>query len=450
MTLVKRAHRGPIVCGVDIGSTNTKVVGLGADSRVVSRAQRQTPRDDTDLSIDAQQLLRLIEDMLLEVCGTEFAVHAVCAVGVGEDGIPVDAQLRPTASALAWFDPRRARLFTAVAPQLAAADGVGVGDDAARTLVGWLWAREQGQLESAAGWVSLTDYAASAWSGTAFMSDSIAARTAAWDGRTRSWVLARVESTLRDPTLLPKVLTAGEAVGPILSRRLDAAGVLAPGALAIAGGHDHPIGGWAVDRLDQGAVLDSMGTAEVVVAQAPEQVNRTTGVDVAPGIRNTGTSLLSVEEFTRNVEWASLDPEVASELRLIASGRRKPDGYVDSDVFVAGDRGGGRPKYSVGAPAKATSRAAAVLGALARVGADAIDEVTALMPAPGHVYVAGGWSRAPGWLAIKEQVSGRRMQIVHEPEVAAVGAAMLAAAALDWVVDADTVMRADTSHESAR
>ncbi|NKF33363.1 hypothetical protein HER21_43850, partial [Pseudomonas sp. BGM005] len=58
------------------------------------------------------------------------------------------------------------------------------------------------------------------------------------------------------------------------------------GAIVVAGGHDHPIGGWAADQLSPGAVLDSMGTAEVVVAQSREgRIDRRNHVEVAPGIR---------------------------------------------------------------------------------------------------------------------------------------------------------------------
>lgn len=427
-----RANRTPVVCGIDIGSTNTKVVALDADSQVVGRAQRRTPRDEMDLSIDASRVLDLVEQMLLEVCRDRFSIRGTCAAGVGEDGFPVDVRMRPLHPALAWFDPRRTRVFAALEPELLPSSGIGVADDAARTVVGWRWARDQHHLEGAAAWIALTDFIATAWTGRAFASDTIASRTAAWDGTTRRWIEPRVRVTLGELALLPQVLPAGAVVGRIVSARLSDAGVLADEAVAVAGGHDHTIGGWAVHQLDPGAVLDSMGTAEVVVAQTDQRVGRTPSVDVAPGIRSDGTSLLSVEEFTRNVDWASNDPAVAAEIRAMATGEREPNDSLLSDAFVAGVRGGGRPRYAVDAPADATSRASAVLGALARTGADAIEDVAALAPDHARVYVAGGWSRAEGWLAIKQRMSGRTMIVVHEPEVAAVGSALLAAGAVGW------------------
>jgi len=440
--VVAPTHRLPIVCGIDIGSTNTKVVAVDPRSTVVARTQRATPRDPADLSIDAGGLRTLVEDMVIEVCGDSYAVVATSGVGVGEDGVPLDAALSPLAPALAWFDPRRSRMFTSIRDHLIDRPSVGVTPDPARTVVGWRWAHQEGQLARAASWVSVTDSVGAAWSGRAFMSDTIAARTAAWDGDTRSWIPESVNATLGNLDLLPPVLSAGTVVGSLRSDRLADAGCVGADAVVVVGGHDHPVGGWAVDRIAPNAILDSMGTAEVVVAQSRSRLHRTPTIDVAPGVGHPGTSLLCVEEFTRNVEWASLDPAVAVELRNLVVGVSTPDPAFDSDAFITGGPGGGRPRYSLDAPAAPLARASAVLGALARVGADAIRDVAALMPETAPVYVAGGWSRARGWVAIKERVTDQQMRVVEEPEVAAVGAAILAAEAIGWQISASDALGA--------
>lgn len=437
---VTRTRRTPVVCGIDIGSTNTKTVALTGDSTVVARVQRPTPRSISDLSVDADQLRRMVEGMLLELCGSRYVLAAACTVGVGEDGILVDDRGAPRGPALTWFDPRRARLFGQMQPFLRDEPAAGVADDAARTMVGWSWARQEGQVRDAAAWVALTDHVGAWWSGRPFMSDTLAARTAAWNGHGRHWIDERVVLTLGDERLLPPVVATGALVGDLRSAELLAADVVAPDAVVVAGGHDHPVGGWAIDQVDSGAILDSMGTAEVVVGQSPDRLDRTDTIDVAPGIRQPGTSVLCVEELTRNIEWASLDPDVGAALRALVSGDAAPDGSLHGDAFIAGVRGGVRPRYALDAPAAPGSRASAVLGALARLGTSALDDVASVMPAGSVTYVAGGWSRATGWLAIKEQISGRELRPVREPEVSAIGAAMLAAAAIGWDVSADAVL----------
>lgn len=434
-------ERTEVVCGIDIGSTNCKVVALDRNGSVVARARQQTPRNRSDLSIDAEGILDAIEDMILEVCGTDYIVAAVACAGVGEDGVLVDKDCRPLGRALAWFDPRRTRLFEGLEPHLSSSDWIGVHANPTHTLTGWLWSRQQGTTTKPASWAAITDYAANRWSKRSFISDSLASRTAAWDRRTRTWLANRVEMTLGSTDLLPEVIRTGEPVGPLHSMRLSGAGVLAPKATVVAGGHDHPIGGWGVDQLHPGAILDSMGTAEVVVAQSPTpNVPRFGNCDVGPGILSQGSTLLTVTELSRNVDWTSQDPAVAAALRAIIDGSEKPDEYLHSESFIPGGPGGIRPRYAADAPADPLSRASAVAGALARAGDAAIEAVASRMPAGAPVYVAGGWARSQGWIDIKRTFIDTDVHVIPEPEVTAVGAALLAANAINWQVPAKAAL----------
>ncbi|WP_291051809.1 FGGY family carbohydrate kinase [Herbiconiux sp.] len=443
------SSRRPVACGVDVGTTNAKVVLIGEDGAVLARAGRPTPRDAEGQWVDADALFAAIEEMVLEACGDDYEIHAICAAGVGEDGVLVDSASRPLSKALAWFDPRRHGVFRALRADLRDDEAFDAETDPVRTLVGWAWSRAElegagADVASARSWVALADLAGVRWSGRAFLSDTLASRTGAWRAADREWSAERVALTLGSADLLPPVVRTGDVVGAVDSPALRAAGVLASDAITVAGGHDHPIGGWGVDQLVPGAVLDSMGTAEVIVAQSLRPgLRRHEHVDVAPGIRSEGSTLLRVEELARNVEWASQDPEVAARIRLLLQGGVEPEPVLDAGYFVPGPRGGGRPSYSLDAPSDPLARASAVLGALAAVGRDAVlavDRVAESAPhddaaRPREVRLAGGWARSPGWLEIKAAVTGRPTAVIAEPEVTAVGAALLAARARGWAPD---------------
>jgi sugar (pentulose or hexulose) kinase len=447
MAFVANTARIPVVCGVDIGTTNAKVIALDASGSVVARASRPTPRDADGLWIDALALFATIEQMVLEVCGDRYQVHAISAAGVGEDGVLVDSSLRPLTKALAWFDPRRQSIFRTLRPALRDDESFDSDSDPGRALVGWKWSRNQAGLVDvdAASWIALADLPGVMFTGTPFISDTLASRTGAWRSTDRAWAHDRVELTLGSAHLLPKVVPTGDVIGAVDSPTLRAAGVIASDAIAVAGGHDHPIGGWGVDQLIPGAVLDSMGTAEVIVLQSPlTGIARQHNVDVAPGIRSAGTTLLRVEELSRNVEWASQAPEVAASIRDLLAGTVAPEHVLDSGYFNPGTRGGGRPSYALDAPHDPLARASAVLGALARTGRDAIDAVSAAgatvsatpgTGTPARVLLAGGWVRSPGWVSIKATVNGYDTAAILEPEVTAVGAALLAAKARGWSLD---------------
>ncbi|RKT36016.1 xylulokinase [Microbacterium sp. AG1240] len=431
------SSRVPVACGVDVGSTNSKVVAIDPSGAVVARASRPTPRDAVDLSVKVDRLFDAVEEMVVEVCGEIFEVHAICVAGVGEDGVLVDERLRVLTPALTWFDPRRQDLFRALRPQLVDDETFDSETDPVRTVVGWAWARAHETAGRARSWLALTDLAACRWAARPFFSDTLASRTAAWRSSDRVWAFDRVTATLGSPELLPPVVATGEIVGALESTTLRAAGVIAADAITVAGGHDHPIAGWGVQQIVPGAILDSMGTAEVVVAQVPGlPVARGEHVDVAPGIRSDGRTLLRVEELARNVQWASQDADVAAHVRALLEGAAEPLPLWDSGYFVPGERGGGAPSYSSDAPRDPRARASAVLGALAVAGRDAVDAVSAGMPGRAEVRLAGGWVRSPGWIEIKSAVHRLRAAPILEPEVTAVGAALLAATARGWRPDA--------------
>ena len=137
---MRRTH---VSCGVDIGSTNIKVVAVRADGTVVARHSRPTPRLSNHLSVDAEEMLTLVEEMLLEAAGRDWAIASVCVAGVGEDGVLVDATGHAAVESLPWFDPRRAPIFAELPDDVrasAAKSITGVELDAARTVVGWRWA----------------------------------------------------------------------------------------------------------------------------------------------------------------------------------------------------------------------------------------------------------------------------------------------------------------------
>lgn len=425
-----------MVGGVDIGTTNLKVVALDPEGTVVARAIRPTPREAGTSLIDAGTLVAAIEDMVVAVCGDRYLLAAICAAGMGEDGVLLDAHLAPAMPALAWFDPVRQDLFARLRPDLGPDDGLDVAADPTRTLVGWAWARRHPGFEAGGTWVALADVAATRWAERAFLSDTLAARTGAWRSADRSWDAGRLAATLGSVDLLPPVLRTGEIVGPLVAPRLRATGVVAEDALVVAGGHDHPVGGWGVDRMVPGVVLDSMGTAEVVVTQSrvPRPVAGVE-VDTAPGILSPGVTVLRVEELARNVQWASRDPEVGAHLRELLGGRDAALPVFDAGYFLPGHRGGGTPSYAADAPRDPRLRASAVLGALAIAGREAVDAVRAGAGGAGEVRLAGGWLRSPGWVDVKAAVDGGRSTPILEPQVTAVAAALLAAEARGWTPD---------------
>lgn len=407
---------GALVCGIDIGSTNLKVVladegGASLWCRAVETPRvsfRGGPATDADALVDA------VEDLILEgwsAVGGGRPIRAVAAGGVGEDGIGLALDGRPTGPALPWFDRRAEREAAELAfnPEADARIGVAVGAD--RTLAKWLWLRrnEPDHLVFASTWVALTDYPAVRWCGRAFMSRTLAARTAAYDVHARRWIAPLLDAAGAPP--LPDVVDAGTVVGTMRPGRLTAVGAATTATLLVAGGHDHPIAASAIRAEVPGARIDSLGTANVLYAEADRSTRPvapiaglacSVPVEAGPGI-----AFLGVVEMA-----ASLTPNRIDRVplaRLLAAPRlpgRPLDADPDRDAVLR------RRIEAVTFEARRLMRA--------------MDEAGV---APGPLLATGGWSRSRALMELRASIFGRPIAVVEEPELVGLAAALLAARA---------------------
>lgn len=399
------------LCGIDIGTTNLKVVLM--DEAGVCRWSRTIPTPRVPfregVATDAEALLAMVEALVIEgwrATGAGRALRAIAATGVGEDGVGLDAQLRPTGPALPWFDARAAREAAELAhhPDADARLGLPIGPD--RTVAKWLWLRRHAPelLAGATSWVALTDYPATRWSGTPFMSRTLAARTAAYDVFTRRWVDGLLAAAGAPP--LPPVRDAGTVIGTVAGGALRASGAADGETLLVAGGHDHPVAAAAIRRSDTRARIDSLGTANVVYGEtvhvpAPAlHPPLALSVPVVAGPGPAGLACLGVFELAHH-----LAPDAPARAAL--------------DAALAAPRLSGAPL--AGGPLRRRLEEASLA---ARAMFRAMD---GLGVPEGAIYATGGWSRARGFMELRASVLGVPLHVVEEPELTALGAALLAA-----------------------
>ena len=401
-----------LFCGVDIGSTNLKV-GLsdgGGQLRHVEIVPTPRLRDMGPPVTDPATLLRRIEDLILRAWQAAGArpITAICTTGVGEDGMLLDADLRPLAPAIPWFDRRAAADADQIRASAAATIQAGIAMDPTRTGAKWRWlARCQPDLMARARlWVALTDYPLIAWGAAPFMAGTLAARTGCYDPEARGWIADLLAECSAPP--LPPVVPAGRVVGRVTSPALIATGAVTRQTLLVAGGHDHPIAASAILRSDPAAQVDSLGTASVLYAEIPAApaapaalLARSVPVRGGPGL-----SLIGVVALAEALSASATPAEIRAFLqRLPVPGRPGqprplPPGPPD-----------GRPIRAVLEAAAMTTRAM----------------LDALPPAPLHA--TGGWSRSEGLLQLRASVLDRTILAAKEPELALVGAALMGAEA---------------------
>ena len=419
-------------CGVDLGTTNIKVLLLAADGRVLWRESRPTPRvsDGIGPCTDAEQLFEAVEGMILRAhaaSGLRTPLRGICTGGTGEDGVPLGDALRPLDLAIPWND-RRADIHAARMAQtrLWSRARLPVGIDSARTAAKWAWLHENrpGLMERAAVWVALTDYPAARWTQRPFMSQTLAARTACYDIVDGAWLTPLLQACGAPP--LPPVLAGGTVLGPVVAGNLLGTGVVDARTRVVVGGHDHPMAASLVCSLYPGAALDSMGTAELVYVEGPAAgpAPRNTLFAASLPVQGEAVAWLGVFELS-----GTLDPILAASgpmrdlFERVMAGEAIPAPPGSEGLRFLPWLGPNQLPEAAPAPL----RLRAVLEGCAMVARRLLEEAAVLAGPLGTIFVAGGWARSNSFLQLRADVLGARLHRATEPQLSALGSAVLAA-----------------------
>ncbi|SCM75034.1 Carbohydrate kinase FGGY [uncultured Pleomorphomonas sp.] len=425
-----------LYCGVDIGSTNIKVVLVDEVAGVIARRRRPTPRLGQDTAgarageAEPLVLLKALEDMIIDAWRQAAGgrpIAAIAATGVGEDGCLIDAHLRPLSTAIPWFDNRAAAEADELASAHDCVDVTGLAFEPTRTAAKWLWIARHRPVPVVTGWIALTDFPAAWWSGRTFLSETLAARTACYD------ISARVFrddllAAARAPTL-PPVLPAGATVGPMRPGRLTQAGAATTATRLVAGGHDHPVAASVAHRLHPDAIVDSLGTAELVYGEtdrsAPPRPGIVRSVAVLPG-REARFKVFELAAALAPLRLPTPSGDLLSDLLAAAEISAEAAPSVDP-----ADHAAVAAILAQANESDARRIAAALLVACARVTAGILDDLAASGVGDGPLFATGGWSRSDALMRLRAGILGRPIHRIDEPELAALGAALIAGARPD-------------------
>jgi xylulokinase len=271
----------PLLAGVDVGTTHTKIAlyaascrrastpdgvasdRVGATFRSVAARRIATPGDGA-------ALVGAVFGALAEC--VEEAGRAPVAVGVAsmaETGVALDRRLAPLHPLIRWDDPRGAGELADLrrSPGRAEVAAVSGANLALKTpLVRWAWLARQhpGLLAATRAWVSAADLVATALTGEVVTDATLAGRTGAYDHRAGRWHPDLCAAAGLDPALLPRVVPAGQPAGTV-QREAAARTSLPAGTPVVVAGHDHLVAAYAAGVRRPGHLADSMGTAEALL-----------------------------------------------------------------------------------------------------------------------------------------------------------------------------------------
>ena len=457
---------GPLLVGVDFGTTNIKAIVFDTAGRVVAQASTPTPtripRPGRAYYLPEEMWQRTVE-ALRRVTGQlddPARVASIAFASLGETAVPIDADDQPTYHAIAWFDQRtrpqaewlgrvigRDRLFSVTGLSLSELFGL--------CKVLWFKQEEPDAYIRTVKWLNVADYLAYRLSHVAATDYSLASRMLSLDLRELRWADDILGEVGVPPELFAPLTSSGTDLGPILPEVARATGL--PEATRVAvGGHDHVCGALAAGVVSPGMALNSNGTSEVMFLplQKPlsdPQLGRQ-GFEV--GVHVDGEHYYTwgtVRTSGACVDW--FRNQFASDMdyaELIEAARPVQPGSMGV-CFLPHLRSAVTPHFdekSLGAFAGLSAdvdRQTMFRAVLEGIAFEIHDALQTLLPYTGMpistINAIGGGTRNELLMEIKASVLNTVIEVVDMEEAVALGAAMLGGLAAGVYGDVHDAMR---------
>jgi len=369
---------------------------------------------------------------------------AVGMTGMAETGVLLDGHGAPLGPALAWHDSRgdcdqvRARLGERAYRRTA-----GRPIDAVSSLPKLLWLRRHvPETRRAVRFLSVPEWAVHALGGDQVSELSLVSRTGLFDVPGRAPWLEALAMLDAGPSFLGEFVAAGQPVG----RAGGSAPAELRGAVLTVAGHDHQTAAFALGAAVDGALFDSLGTAEALVrtVRAPldegaidrmAQLNISTGWGVVPDHLCLLAGLptgISLERVGAMVGAPTPAQRIELGRRALAADRSLTAMRVSASFH-------GLTVHDVDDDADPALVWRVAVEDVSALGDPILASMTAEVGAHRSVLVAGGWLHNPMVRAVKQGQYGE-FGTRDLPEPGAVGAAEMAGVAAGvvaprWSVD---------------
>ncbi len=457
----------PLLAGVDFGTTHIRALVFAPDGTLVAEGGAPTPIDHPRpgwAQHDPEALWRCAATALKQATGRlddPRAIAGLAVASVGEAGVPLDADDRPTHPVIAWYDTRAQAecdwlTATLGADRVAAVTGCAPAPIFGLCKLLWLKRNEPDAYRRTVRWLNVADFLAWRLCGVAATDFSLAARTLAVDLGRMCWADDLVRGVGIDPALFQPLAVNGTRLGTVTPAAAVATG-LPEHCVVGVGGHDHIVGALAAGAWQTGTLLNSLGTAEAVLLALDRPVAEPAlsrnGYVQGAMMLDTPHYYLAAASFTCGASADWLHAVVGEDLpyeTLIAEAAAVPAGSHGVHFL---------PTLRVGNPPHPdpTARGAfiglfpeagrdvlyrAVLEALAYESRQILDGMLAAADVPpiDRLRAIGGLSRNRLLIEIKATVFERPITVVEIAESTSLGAAILGGLAAGVYPDIDTAL----------
>ncbi len=265
---------GPLLCGVDAGTTRIRALLFTPSGQLVAEGSRPTPVErprpgwaEHDPEALWQATCGALRDAIAPIAEPA-RILGLAVASVGEAFVALDRDGRPTCRTIAWYDerpkPELARLEAAIGrARLHALTGLAPDPTFSLCKLLWLKANQPDAIARTRLWLNVAHYLAWRLTGVPGADLTLASRSLALDLERRVWAEELIREVGLEPAIFAPLRPWGARLGEVTAAAAAATGLPTSCAVGVAG-HDHIVGALAARALAPGVLFNSMGTAEAL------------------------------------------------------------------------------------------------------------------------------------------------------------------------------------------
>ena len=447
-----------VLVGVDIGSTNLKVVGFFPDGTLAGSEER--PMLDCRHSYGAAQyvyadpayVFGAVLDMLKalrERLDGQADILSIAVTGMGDDGLPLGADNEPLYPIISWKCRRTLPYFERFREEYGFDNYFCITGLQARnmdTIFKLLWLRENEPTVHAKTekWLFIEDYVNYRLCGAMATDPSVATTSGLLDLARQRWSDELTGYVGMRSAQFPAFVRGGSRIGGLNAPSAAYTGI-SEGTPVVMGGWDIQCAAVALGALRANSVVDTMGTWETINIVADKPVLTKAFYEygfhvcnhVAEGLYSYPVFLLSsrVVEWYLNAWYNHLSDKKERYAALMADAEAAGCGaggvvflpqisgsyfpHIDPDyrgAFAGISEQSGRPAFSRALLEGLTFMTSQVVYTCEELLGSSLEDI----------LVTGGGVRNRVWMQIKASILDRTLHLSGQPEDTALGAAMLA------------------------
>lgn len=466
-------QRGPLLIGLDLGTTALKCAAYTVDGALVASSTREyallTPSANVVEVAPSTYWSEFVEAVHELLAHPDVEAAQVRALGIsaqGETLIPVRSDGVPARNAIVWLDSRALVESDELAARFGEQELYEVTGQpsmlptwpAAKVL--WIARHEPEIFDRTATFLLIEDYFLGRMTGEAVAEGSLLTSTCYWDFRTRTYWPEMLGVLGLDEDRLPPIVEPGTAVGRLLPAVAAELG-LPETTVICAGALDQACGAIGAGAASPGGFSENTGAAVALCATLSEarldpERRMPCHYHGVPGtyMFHTFTSGGVVLKWFRD-QFAAPELTVAAELGIDAYellGREAATVAAGSEglVMIPHLQGAMAPENNGearGALVGLTLRhgrahvARAILESISYVIRRNIEVLETLGMQIPEIRSLGGGSRSRIWKQIEADVAGRPVAVTEQEEAATLGAAILAGVGVGLYADAPEAAR---------